>query len=91
MVHFSWRSNARTMFIVKQGILHWGTAVGIIITVVFVVANLGNKTFDSGWWRATALVALCFVESTIGAGWIIGSILWSVREQAAKRGPPHSR
>jgi hypothetical protein len=35
--------------------------------------------------QSLTLIGLCFLESTIGAGWIIGAIMWSVREQAARR------
>lgn len=91
MVHLSWRSNSRTMFILKKGVLHWGTSIGTIVTLLFVAANLGNGTFDSGWCRTTVLVALCFAEWTVGTGWIIGTILWAQREQEAKRGPRQPR
>jgi hypothetical protein len=90
MVHVSWHANTRSVFILKEGVLHWGTPVGIVVTVLFIVANLGSRTFTSGWWRATALVALCFIEWTVGTGVIIGGFLWSRREQATKHGPRHT-
>jgi hypothetical protein len=73
------------MFILAEGILRRGTVVGAIVTAVFVAASRGDATLELRSWHSIALAALCFLESTIGAGWLIGAIMWSVREQAARR------
>jgi hypothetical protein len=73
------------MFIVKQGILRRGTLVGAVAAALFMAASRGDRTLDSGTWHSIVLAALCFLEWTIGGGWLIGSVMWSMREQAGRR------
>jgi hypothetical protein len=82
--HFSSHVGPKWMFIVKEGILRRGTIVGAIVTLVFIVMTHGDKV-DSGYWVTLGLTAACFLEWTIGAGWLIGAAMWSMREQAARR------
>lgn len=76
---------ARTVFVLKEGVLRRGIPIGVIVTVLYIVTNLEEGNFDSGWARAAALIALCFLEWGIGAGWIIGSALWSRRQHRSNR------
>lgn len=85
MLHFASQVSPRSRFIAKEGILRRGTAVGAVVTALFVVASLSDQTIALGSSQSLTLIGLCFLESTIGAGWIIGAIMWSVREQAARR------
>ena len=91
MIQLTHHLTSRTLFIVREGILLRGTIAGVLLTGLYVVANLRNGTFASGFARASLIVVLCFLEWTVGAGLVIGSILWSRRQQAAKRASLHSR
>lgn len=73
------------MFIVREGILRRGIAVGAVVTALYIAATRGDQTIDLWSWHSMTLVALCFLEWTIGAGWLIGTAMWSMREQAAQR------
>ena len=74
--------SARTRFIVSQGILRRGSLVGLAVTLVYVWANLGTETFAGAWWRVALVVLLCFAEWALGAGWIVGAVLWWCRQHA---------
>lgn len=75
----------RWVFIAREGILRRGTAVGAVITALYIAAGRGDHTIELSSWHSITLVALCFLEWTLGAGWLIGAAMWSMREQAAQR------
>lgn len=91
MIKFWHPLSSRTLFVLREGVWPRGTVAGACITCLYVLANLWNGTFDSGFVRTALLVVLCFVEWTVVAGLVIGSILWTKRDQATRRGSPHSQ
>lgn len=91
MIHVVPKMTARARFIAKEGILRRGTMVGAIVAALFVFDSVRDGTFETERWRTVVLAALSFLEWTVGAGWLIGGILWSWRHQRGGRGPQHSR
>jgi hypothetical protein len=85
VLHFALQVSPKSRFIAKEGILRRGTLVGAILTALYVALSHGEQTTASGSSHFLAVVVLCFLESAIGAGWIIGAIMWSLREQATRR------
>lgn len=75
------------MFIAKQGILRRGTVVGAVVTALLTAVTRGEHSTELGSGHDIAVAALCFLEWTIGAGWVIGAAMWSIREQAERRRP----
>lgn len=91
MIHLARKMTARARFIAKEGILRRGTVVGAVVAAVFVFGSVRDGTFETELWRTAVLAVLGFLEWTVGAGWLIGSFLWSWRHQRGGRGPQHSR
>lgn len=85
MLHFASQVSAKSMFILKEGMLRRGTIVGVIATALFLAANHDDAMPDLRSAQFIVLGALCFLEWTIGAGWLIGAIMWSTREQSSRR------
>ena len=77
---------SRTQFIVKHGILRRGTLVGVIVASLFVMASARDGTLETQRWHTTMLAVLCFLEWSVGTGWLIGSFLWSRRHQSEVHG-----
>lgn len=90
MFHFTSHVSPKWMFIAREGILRRGPIVGALVTLLFVVTTRGERV-NAGYWPAIALAAMCFLEWTIGAGWLIGAAMWSMREQAARRNERNRR
>jgi hypothetical protein len=82
---------ARTRFIAKEGILFRGTVIGAVVAVLFGFGSLRDGTLQAERWRTTVLALLCFVEWSVGAGWLIGSFLWSWRHQRDGHSSQHLR
>lgn len=89
MIHFAISTGSRARFIAKEGVLRRGTVVGALVALLFVGGSLRDGTLRSELWRTTVLAVLCFVEWSVGAGWLIGSFLWSWRHQRDGRAPHH--
>jgi predicted branched-subunit amino acid permease len=76
--------SSRAAFIIRVGVCRIGAALG---TVVFIAALVDQyrTSFESlrtlaGWVRLLALAVLCIGEWVIGAGWLIGTVIWHGRE-----------
>jgi hypothetical protein len=77
-------ATARARFIWREGIFRRGSIVGLVVAGVYAALNLTERSITAGWWQACLLLCLCFVEWTLGAGWLIGAALWSWRERGAR-------
>jgi hypothetical protein len=70
------------MFILKEGILRRGVPIGIVATLLFILMNLRDGLFASGGRQGALLVALCFLEWSIGPGFVIGAFQWTRRDRS---------
>lgn len=80
--------SARTRFILLRGVVPWGMLVGLAATA-FVVHDTVRPVLNSagqGPVGLAALALLCFIEWSLGAGWIIGAVRWTI-----SAGPKASR
>ena len=68
-----------TRFILSRGIVPWGIIVGMVAAgIVLRDAYVAPKTSSgSGAGQIAAMAVLGFLEWSIGAGWIIGAVLWT--------------
>lgn len=77
-------ATARARFILREGLFRRGSIVGLLMAGAYAVLNRDDASVASSWWHLGALVGLCFVEWTIGAGWLIGAAMWSRRERSTR-------
>ena len=79
-MHLPLLTTPRARFIARDGILRRGTAVGAVIALAYAILN--RTGFATNARQQCLLVLLCFIEWTLGTGWLIGAMLWSWRQQA---------
>jgi hypothetical protein len=72
--------SARTQFILRRGVLRWGILVGLVATAVVVGRTplSVQRSATQGPAPRVVLAVLCFLEWSLGAGWFIGAVLWTV-------------
>jgi hypothetical protein len=76
----------RTAFIVRVGIGRVGVPLGTLVFIWSFVTNYATtfahlRTLD-GWLRMLLVAVLLAAEWVVGAGWIVGSVLWHTRGAA---------
>lgn len=91
MVQRRWHPSPRTAFIVREGILRRGIVIGLLVTMLFVATDTFHGAFTNNHRETIVLIVLCLIEWTVGAGWIIGSFLWSRHILAASRSSTRPR
>ncbi len=69
-----------TAFIIRVGVCRFGVAVGTGVFIATLVDQY-RSSFESlrtlaGWIRLLVIAVLCIGEWVIGAGWLIGTVLW---------------
>ena len=76
------RSTRRT-FIVHVGIVRCGLPLGLAAFLWVTIAQFGTTLEHlrtaGGWLRLGVLFLLAVGEWTLGAGWLLGMLLWSLR------------
>jgi len=70
---------SRVRFIVTEGILRRGCFIGAVMAAFLLVGSARDGTLEAELWRTTVLALLSFLEWSVGAGWLIGSFMWSRR------------
>ncbi len=71
--------SVHTRFILTRGVVPWGMIVGIAAAaIVLRDAYLAPKTSSSSAGQIIVLAVLGFLEWSLGAGWVIGAVLWTV-------------
>ena len=74
----------------RYGIVRAGLPLGLAAFCWVAVAHFGT-TLDhlrtsAGWLRLFALFFVSLAEWTIGAGWLLGALLWSLSRKADTTG-----
>ena len=71
--------SVHTRFILRRGIVPWGIIAGIVAAgLVLHDAWVAPKTSaGSGAGQIAVMAVLCFLEWSLGVGWIIGAVLWT--------------
>lgn len=83
------RLGARGRFILRVGILRVGLPLASIV-FVWVLASQYSTTFGrlrtaAGAARLSGTLLLIVAEWMLGAGWLVGAILWQWKERSASR------
>src|ERR671936_836178 len=76
------RISERARFIVRNGVLRVGLPLGTVV-FAWVLVTQYTSTFEhlrtlAGVLRMGAFLLLCLGEWTLGAGWLIGTVLWAL-------------
>lgn len=79
----------RRTFILRRGILRYGIPLGMAV-FAWVVSGTYYTTLErletrAGWLRLLLFLVLCIGEWVIGAGWVIGRLLWYLRQRPFHR------
>ncbi len=74
----------RRRFILRRGILRYGLAVGTLV-FAWVVAGEYSGPMEhlrtaAGWLRLGVILLLTIVVWVLGAGWLVGSGIWFLRQ-----------
>jgi hypothetical protein len=91
VIHSTIKMTSRVRFIATEGILRRGSLVGALITAFLLVGSARDGTLEAERWRTTVLALLSFLEWSVGAGWLIGSFMWSRRHHRDARHTPDVR
>lgn len=80
-------TSVRGRFILRVGILRVGLPLAVIVSIWAVVAQFGT-TFEhlrtaAGAARLLGTLLLIVAEWMLGAGWLVGAVLWQWRERSA--------
>jgi hypothetical protein len=82
-LHGTESPHARRAFILRYGILRYGLVLGVLMFAWVVTGKYGTALdhlrTPAGWLRLVLLLVVCIGEWVIGAGWLIGMLLWYLR------------
>lgn len=83
------RWSERATFIVRQGIVRYGVAIGLAVTLLGILPDLGD--FGEHWavLRVIAVLLTSWAFWALVIGWIIGAFRWSLRERRAPEDGRH--
>jgi hypothetical protein len=91
IIHLAIKMTSRVRFVATEGILRRGSLIGAVIAAFFVLGSLRDGTLEAERWRTAVLALLCFLEWSVGAGWLIGSFMWSRRHHRDAHNTQHLR
>lgn len=74
----------------RYGIVRVGVPLGLAafcwVTITHLGTTLDHLRTSAGWLRLVALLVVSLAEWTLGAGWLLGALFWSLSRKADTKG-----